>query len=72
MDIKHFFIEKGKGEPIILLHGNGENSKYFQGQIDVLSKQYHVYAAKIIGGIDDENSGIFRCSRKSESIKCST
>lgn len=44
MDIKHFFIEKGKGEPIILLHGNGENSEYFQGQIDVLSKQYHVYA----------------------------
>lgn len=44
MDIKHFFIEKGQGEPIILLHGNGENCGYFQGQIDEFSKCYHVYA----------------------------
>ncbi|MBR2735765.1 MAG: alpha/beta hydrolase [Firmicutes bacterium] len=44
MDIKHFYIEKGTGEPIILLHGNGENSGYFQGQIDVFSKWYHVFA----------------------------
>ena len=44
MDIKHFFIEKGQGEPIILLDGNGENCGYFQGQIDEFSKGYHVYA----------------------------
>lgn len=44
MDIKHFFIEKGEGEPIILLHGNGENCGYFQEQIDEFSKFYHVYA----------------------------
>ena len=29
---------------MILLHGNGENSSYFQSQIDVFSKFYHVYA----------------------------
>lgn len=44
MDINHFFIEKGQGEPIILLHGNGEDCGYFQGQIDEFSKLYHVYA----------------------------
>ncbi len=44
MDIKHFYIEKGHGEPFILLHGNGENCGYFQGQIDEFSKQFHVYA----------------------------
>ena len=44
MDIVHYFIEKGNGEPIILLHGNGENCNYFQGQIDEFSKMYHVYA----------------------------
>lgn len=44
MDIKHFFIEKGQGEPLILLHGNGENCGYFKGQIDEFSKWYHVYA----------------------------
>ncbi|MBR4719349.1 MAG: alpha/beta hydrolase [Lachnospiraceae bacterium] len=44
MDIKHNFLEKGKGESLILLHGNGENCNYFQGQIDEFSKLYHVYA----------------------------
>lgn len=44
MDIEHFFIEKGQGNPIILLHGNGENSTYFQGQIDALAKHYQVFA----------------------------
>ena len=44
MDIKHFFIEKGHGYPLILLHGNGENCGYFQGQMDAFAKRYHVYA----------------------------
>ena len=44
MDIKHFYKESGHGEPMILLHGNGENSDYFQGQIDVFARWYHVYA----------------------------
>ena len=44
MDINHFYIEKGQGEPLILLHGNGENCDYFKGQIDEFSKLYHVYA----------------------------
>lgn len=42
--MNHFYIEKGQGESIILLHGNGENSDYFQGQIDAFSRMYHVYA----------------------------
>ena len=44
MDIRHYFIEKGQGEPLILLHGNGESCEYFQGQIDEFSQKYHVYA----------------------------
>ena len=44
MDIRHYFIEKGQGEPLILLHGNGENVDYFAGQIDVFARDYHVYA----------------------------
>lgn len=44
MDIEHFYIEKGQGFPLILLHGNGEDCDYFRGQIDEFSKQYHVYA----------------------------
>ena len=44
MDIEHFYIEKGRGFPLILLHGHGEDCDYFRGQIDEFSKQYHVYA----------------------------
>lgn len=44
MDIHHYYIEKGQGKPLILLHGNGENSGYFQSQLDAFSKLYHVYA----------------------------
>ncbi len=44
MDIHHFYIEKGQGIPVILLHGNGENCSYFQAQIDAFSEFYHVYA----------------------------
>ena len=44
MDIDHFFIEKGQGEGLILLHGNGENCDYFQGQTDEFARFFHVYA----------------------------
>lgn len=44
MDIKHYYIEKGQGEPLILLHGNGEDSTYFVNQIDEFSSNYRVIA----------------------------
>lgn len=44
MDIKNFYIEKGCGEPLILLHGNGEDSSYFASQLDVFAQKFHVYA----------------------------
>ena len=44
MDIKHYYIEKGQGEPLILLHGNGENCDYFTGQVDKFARYWHVYA----------------------------
>ena len=44
LDIQHHYIEKGQGEPLILLHGNGEDSGYFDGQIDEFARYFHVYA----------------------------
>ena len=38
------FIEKGQGEPFILLHGNGENCHIFDNFIDRFSKEYRVIA----------------------------
>ena len=44
MDIKNYYIEKGSGEPLVLLHGNGESSEYFTAQIEYFSKKYRVIA----------------------------
>lgn len=52
MDIQLNYIEKGKGEPLILLHGNDNSCRYFEKQIDDFAKDYHVYA------IDTRGHGI--------------
>lgn len=39
-----FYEKTGQGEPIILLHGNGESHEIFDILIDQLSNQYTVYA----------------------------
>lgn len=44
MDIILHYIEKGMGEPLILLHGNGEDGSYFTHQIIEFSKAYRVIA----------------------------
>lgn len=44
MEIKNYYIERGTGEPLILLHGNGEDSSYFVHQIKYFSMKYRVIA----------------------------
>lgn len=44
MDIRHFYLEKGEGEPLLLLHGNGESSAYFEHQLEAFAQRYHVFA----------------------------
>lgn len=44
MDISLYYHENGSGTPLILLHGNGEDSCYFEHQIRYFSGKYHVIA----------------------------
>lgn len=44
MDIRLHYVEKGCGEVLILLHGNGEDGTYFEHQIEYFSKYYRVIA----------------------------
>lgn len=44
MNIALHYREKGSGEPLILLHGNGEDGSYFKHQIDYFSGRYRVIA----------------------------
>lgn len=43
-DISLHFVEQGRGKPLILLHGNGEDGGYFKHQIDCFSADYRVIA----------------------------
>lgn len=49
MDIQHYYIEKGQGPPLILLHGNGQDSSYFRGQIDEFARYFRVLAVDTRG-----------------------
>ncbi len=44
MDIALHYLEKGSGEPLILLHGNGESSSCFENQLEYFSSKYRVIA----------------------------
>ena len=44
MDIQLHATEYGSGEPLILLHGNGEDSSFFAGQIPFLAQRFRVIA----------------------------
>ena len=44
MDINHYYIEQGKGFPLILLHGNGEDSTYFAHQMEPFAQHFRVIA----------------------------
>ena len=43
-DIQLHYIEHGQGQPLILLHGNGESSDYFEHQIPFFASVFRVIA----------------------------
>lgn len=49
MDLSLYYQEKGEGEPIFLLHGNGEDGTYFANQISFFSSRYRVIAVDTRG-----------------------
>jgi len=44
IDIKQNYVERGCGEPLILLHGNGEECSYFEHQIGPFAEHFRVIA----------------------------
>ncbi len=49
MDIALHYQENGQGEPLILLHGNGEDGSYFQHQTAYFCDRYRVIAVDTRG-----------------------
>lgn len=44
MDIELYYREAGSGEPLIMLHGNGESGEYFINQIEHFQSRYRMIA----------------------------
>jgi len=44
-----FYVVKGEGEPLLLMHGYGAGFWVWEKQMDILSKNYKVYALDLIG-----------------------
>lgn len=71
MDIQLHYIEKGEGEPLILLHGNGEDGTYFMKQMDEFSKDYRVIAIDTRGhGKSPRGEAPFTIRQFAEDIRC--
>jgi len=69
MDIKLHYIEKGQGMPLVLLHGNGENGKYFEQQLNYFSDRYRVIAPDTRGhGQSPRGEAPFRIRQFAEDL----
>lgn len=70
MDIELFYIERGAGFPLVLLHGNGESSDYFKAQIEAFSAHYRVIAIDTRGhGRSPRGSAPFTLAQFAEDLK---
>lgn len=71
MDIQLHYTEKGQGEPLILLHGNGEDGTYFVNQIDDFSANYRVIAIDTRGhGQSPRGDAPFTIRQFAEDLRC--
>ena len=43
------YIEKGQGEPVLLLHSTAAGNKQWRKLIEILSSNYHVIAPNLYG-----------------------
>lgn len=67
----HLFYEKcGEGNPLILLHGNGESHRIFDRAIPILSRCFTVYALDTRGHGESDPVNEFHYSDMAEDVKC--
>lgn len=70
-DIQLHYIEKGQGLPLILLHGNGESSDYFEHQISRFCDKYCVIAIDTRGhGQSEKGHKPFTIKQFAEDLFC--
>ena len=69
MDISLYYEKRGAGEPLVLLHGNGEDGSYFLHQMEAFSREFLVYALDTRGqGRSPRGSAPFTISQFAEDL----
>ena len=69
-DIHLNYVEKGAGDALILLHGNGESLDYFAGQMDDFAKSFRVIALDTRGhGASPRGSAPFTIRQFAEDLR---
>ena len=69
-DIHLNYVEKGAGDALILLHGNGESLDYFAGQMDDFAKSWRVIALDTRGhGASPRGSAPFTIRQFAEDLR---
>ena len=70
MDIDLAFERRGCSEPLLLLHGNGEDNSYFKNQMGPLSRHFEVFAVDTRGhGQSPRGSAIFSLAQFAEDLR---
>ena len=70
MDIRLYYEKSGQGEPLLLLHGNGDTHAFFRGQIPRLSERFTVYAVDTRGhGMSPMGDQPFTLSQFADDLK---
>ncbi len=69
-DIDLYYQERGSGDALILLHGNGEDGGYFVHQIDYFSPHFRVIAVDTRGhGRSPRGTGEFTIARFADDLR---
>lgn len=71
VDITLHHIEAGTGEPLLLLHGNGEDGTCFERQVTFFRDSFHVYAVDTRGhGRSPRGTAPFTLGQFSDDLAC--
>ena len=69
-EFRLYYEESGTGEPLVLLHGNGENRDYFTAQRSFFEKKYRVIAVDTRGhGKSPRGTAPFTLDQFAEDLK---
>ena len=70
MDIDLHYEERGAGDALVLLHGNGESSSYFSRQLECFGSGYRVVAVDTRGhGASPRGTAPFTLSQFADDLK---